>query len=375
MPPQGATTIPTQTTSMKKLLFTLLAAAIGSSAFADTIIKKDGTVLEGTILEETPAEVTIEVQFSATIKSKEVVKVADIKEMKKLPADEKEAAELSAKLKVTEDGMTAADYEKAIKLSIQPWLDKYKTSKKRADVEALLKLYTDELAKVKAGGAKVRGSWVTAEELKWNEYNIAARRLRVEMEARLKKREYVEMYNAFAKMDAKYPAAVDYVPSLELMKKNMAAVEGTIARAIEEQKGYDAERKRLLGSQTPEKKKELEDKIKAEQAEFRKKLAEEKKDKIRLNSFDKYDLKSIQDALSQAKKETEYLGKIDIKGMADAAKKYEDAMRHISEKQWLSAKSKLEDAIKVFSKDAGVKKMLDEATRQAAAASGKPGAK
>ena len=360
---------------MNKLLLSLIAAALGSSAFADTIIKKDGTTLEGTILEETPTEVTIEVQFSATIKSKEVVKVADIKEMKKLPADEKDAADLLAKFKMTADGMTVADYEKAIKLSIQPWLDKYKTSKKRADIETLLKTYNDELAKVKAGGAKVRGSWVTAEELKWNDYNISARRLRVEMEAHLKKREYVEMYNVFAKLDAKYPAAVDYVPALELMKKNMAAVEGTLARAVEEQKGYDAERKRLLGSQTAEKKKELEDKIKAEQAEFRKKLADEKKDKIRLNSIDKYDLKSITDALAQAKKETELLNKIDIKGMADAAKKYEDALRHVSEKQWLSAKSKLDDAIKVFSKDAGVKKTLDEVTRQAAAGSKPAGAK
>ena len=109
--------------------------------------------------------------------------------------------------------------------------------------------------------------------------------------------------------------------------------------------------------------------------EFRKKLAEEKKAKIRLNSIDKYDLKSITDALGQAKKETEYLNKIDIKGMADAAKKYEDALRHVSEKQWLSAKSKLDDAIKVFSKDAGVKKTMDEVTRQSAAGSKPAGAK
>ena len=364
-----------QNTSMKKLLFTLLAAAIGSSTFADTITLKDGTVWEGTILEETPTQVIIEVQFSATIKSKEEVKVSEIKEIKRLPVDEKEAAALMAKLKVTEDGMTAANYELAIKLSIQPWLDKYKTSKKRADVEALLKLYTEELAKVKAGGTKVRGSWITADELKWDEYNIAARRLRVQMEAQLKKREYVAMHNAFAKMDAKYSAAVDYVPSLELMKKSMAAVEGTIARAVEEQKGYDAERKRLLGSQTPEKKKELEDKIKAEQLEFRKKVAQEKKEKIRLTSYDKHDLKSVQDALSQAKKETEYLNKIDTKGQAEAAKKYQEALRHIYEKQWLSAKSKLEDAIKVFAKDPAVKKSLDDATRQAAAAGNKTGAK
>jgi hypothetical protein len=357
-------------TAMKKLLLSLLAASLGSAAFADTIIKKDGTKLEGTIISENADEVVIEIQFSATIKTPETVKQADIAKIEKVPQDEKEAQLLLKTLKDTPDGMTAGEYEKAIKLQIQPWLDKYKTSKQRAGVEALLKQYNEELMRVKAGDAKVRGAWIMAAELKWNDYNISARRLRVKMEAHQKKREYVEMYSAFAQMDARYPAAVDYVPSLELMKKNMAAVEGTIGRAVAEQKGYADERARLLGSQTLDQKKVLDDRIKEEKMALTKKIAEERKEKIRIQSYDKYDLKTIQDALAQAKAETTYLNTIDIKGRPEAAKKFEEALRHVSEKQWLSAKAKLEDAIKVFAKDAGVKKLLDEATRQSAAASG-----
>lgn len=367
--PPNTSLPPMKLPMLSRFAVALAFAAALPVAVADTIKLKNGTVLEGSILSESADSVEIEIQVTKGIKDLKVVKKADIAEMKKASADEKEAAELIAKLKETPDGLTAAEYEKRIKTQIQPWLDKHKIGRAKADVEALLKLYNEELAKVKAGDLKVRGEWVPAAELKWNDYNISARRLRAEMDAQLKAKKFVEAYSTFAKMEAAYVASVDFPPAAEAMKKGMASVEAAIARAIEEQPLREKERKQLLGQLSADKKKETEELIKQELADFRTKQAAEKKDKIPVPSFYPYDLKSIQDSLAAAKKESARLATLNTTAMIAANKRFEQGLKDLSEKAYLSAKSAFEAAAKVHSKDATVKKLLEEANKGIAAAS------
>ena len=364
---------------MKLLSLSRITLAISlaglTGAFADTIKLKNGTVLEGTITGETADSVDIEIQFTKTIKEQKTVKKVDIAEMKKAAPDEKEADELILKLKDTPDGLSAAEYEKRIKTQIQPWLDKHKASKKKADVEALLKAHNDELARVKAGDLKVRGEWVTAEELKWNEYNVSARKLRAEMEAALKAKKYVDAYGAFARLEAGYVASVEYPPAVDTIKKVMSSVEGAIAQAVEEHPVKEKERKQLLAQLVAEKKKETEALIKQELADFRTKSAEEKKNKIPVPSFYAYDLKSIQDSLAAAKKETIRLGALNTTGMVSANKKFEQGLKDLYGKAFLSARTAFEVVAKVHAKDPVVKKKLDEATKAVTDAKNKPAGK
>ena len=361
--------------SLSRISLAITLAAGLAGAFADTIKLKDGTVLEGTITNETKDTVEIEVQFTATIKEPKTVKKTDIAEMKKAAPDEKEAAELMAKLKDTPDGLTAAEYEKRIKTLIQPWLDKNKASKKKAEIEALLAQYTAELAKVKAGDLKVRGEWVTADELKWNEYNISARKLRAEMEAQIKAKKYVEAYSAFAKLEAGYVASVEFPPSAEAIKKTMTQVEATIARAAEEQPVKDKERKQLLATLTTDKKKATEELIKQELADFKAKSIAEKKDKIPVPSYYAYDLKSIQESLAAAKKESARLAALNTSGMVAVNKKFEQGLKDLFAKAYLSAKNAFEAVAKVHTKDVVVKKKLEEANKAIADSKNKPAGK
>jgi len=228
---------------------------------------------------------------------------------------------------------------------------------------------------VKGGEFKLRTQWITAEEAKWNEYNINARKLRSKFEELVKAKKPVEAYAVFATMEQTGGASVDFPPVLETMKKALPNMEAAVNRAIEEYPVLTEERKKLLGQQTGEKKKEMDNVIKEELNSFRKKSAEEKKLKIPVPSYYPYDLKSIQATLDALKKESARLNAIDVDALKFANKRFEQGLKDMHAKSYLSAKNNFEAAAKFHSKDAAVKKLVDEAAKAVELAKKKPGVK
>lgn len=353
-------------------LLTLAASLV--TAAADTIKLKDGKTIECVITTENADSYEVEIELGKGIKDFKTIKKADVAEVKRVKPDEREAMELKTKLGVTADNMSAADYEKRIKTDIQPWLDKYKTSTKRAEVEALLKLYTDEMAKVKAGEVKLRGTWITAEEVKWNAYNIAARKLRVKMEEQIKAKKFVEAYATFSELEATGVAGVDYPQVVEAIKKGLPGIESTMSAAAADFPAQEAKRKEALAAMTPEARKAEDERRRKELAEFTAKVAIERKNKVMIPSYLPTDLRTIQTAQAAVKKENERLSKLDLPGITAANKKFEQGLKDLAAKSYAAAKSNFEPAAKLHSRDAAVKKYLEEATK-GASATAKPGGK
>ncbi len=354
----------------------VLALAAGLSAtVADTIKLKDGTVLNGTITEETADSYGMDVKEGKGIVDFKKIPKANVAKVEREMPDEREAEELLAKLKETPDGLSAADYEKRIKTQIQPWLDKYKASKKRKEIEDLLKLYVEEGAKVKAGDIKLRGTWITAAELKWNEYNINARKLRAKMEAAAKANKPVEAFSAFAELEAGFVASIDYPPSVEAVRKVLPKVELALNQAVEAYPGLIEERKKQTAALEGPKKKEADDGFKKEADDWRKQIALVKKNKVQVVTFYAYDLKTIQDAQAVVKKETLRLNALDLTALTATAKKFEQGLKDLNDKAYLSAKSNFDAVSKIHTKDVVVKKKLDEANKGLAdSKAAKPGA-
>jgi hypothetical protein len=215
--------------------------------------------------------------------------------------------------------------------------------------------------------------WISVEEQKWNEYNVAARKLRGKFEELLKGRKWMDAYAVFAEMETTGGAGVDFPPVVEAMKKAMSTLEGSIAQAIERYPLLTEERKQLLGQQTPEKKVQMTAVIKKEQDDFRKLSAAEKKNKVRVPTYYAYDLKSIQASLDAAKKEAAYLQSLDMPGLILANRRFEQGLKDMHAKAFLSAKNNFEAAARFHSKDPVVKKKVEEATKAIEAAKQKPG--
>lgn len=356
-------------------LFAALALSAGLSvtASADTITLKNGTVLTGTILSDTAEQVVIETSEKG-IKDEVKVPKATIAKMVKETAEDKSANDLLARLNPSKDNMTAAEYEKAIKTEIQPWLDKNKAGSKRKAIEDLLKLYQEELVKAKAGDIKLRGAWITVEEKKWNEYNVNARKQRLKVEELLKAKKYPEAYAAFAAMEVSGGAGVDFPPVVEQIKKAMPALEMAISNDITAHPERAKQRASSLASMTPDQQVNENKRIIDERLAWVSISNQQKKDKYRILTWYPYDLKTIQDALAAVKKEVEYLNKLNLVEMTSLNKKFEAGLKDLSTRSFLSAKANFEAVLKANPKDPLVKAKLDEATKGATAPAAKPGA-
>jgi len=360
---------------MKLLPLSLAAFVAGlSGAAADTFKLKNGETIENaTILEEKPDSYDVEWNIGDKgIKDFRTIKKSEVEKLTRTSPDEKEAAELKAKLDPSKDGLTAQEYDKAIKEQIQPWLEKHKKSTKRAEIEALLKLYTEELAKVRAGEIKLRGAWIGVEEKKWNAYNVEARKLRIKIEQLIKEKKFVPAYETFAEMELTGAAGVDFPPVVEAIKKILPSLENTIQHALTEAPAKIKQRTAYVAGLQAEQKKNEEQRIKQERADWTAKVTLEKKNKVRIPSYYAYDLKSIQDSLAAVQKEAAVLGALDLPAMAAANRRFEQGLKDLHSRAFLSAKANFEAAAKVHSKDAAVKKYIEEATKGATTPATKP---
>ena len=106
------------------LLSLAIATASTGLLHADFVTLKDGTKLEGTILEQTDAGVKIKYKVTAKIYDEKFVPAADIASVLKEKPEEVEIKELR-KLVPTPDLLTAEKYEQIIQDRLRPFVNRY----------------------------------------------------------------------------------------------------------------------------------------------------------------------------------------------------------------------------------------------------------
>ena len=367
---------PTSFPLMKPIRFPhllLISSLAALPATADTVKLKNGKVYEGTATERGDV-IDIEIPMGKII-DHQTVKKSDVAEFTKTLPDEKEAADL-ASLVPTADALTAADYEKTLKDKVDPFLKKYPVSKFRPKVDAIAKTLRDELAKTKAGDVKLDGQWLPAAELKWNDYNVKALRLLIQLRSQLKAKKPMDAYQSFAKIESSHVASTAYPKAAAEISKAIKDLVASLNAAAAEQPAKAAERAASLKSLTQDKVASVEAAIEAEVTAFKAKVAEEKTRKVPVTSFYPYDLNSIKESISGTEKEITRLAALDLTKLTAASTKFQAGLKDLSEKAFQSAKSNFDDAAKVFQNDTFVKKMAadaklaaDNAARNASSAS------
>ena len=112
---------------------------------ADSIKLKNGTVLEGKIVEETAESITIEYKVTKSINDIKTVKRSEVLEIQKEPEDEKAFKKLDGILP-TDDLLNAEEYDEIINGPLTEFLNNFPASKHKAKVQEVV----DELKKEKA---------------------------------------------------------------------------------------------------------------------------------------------------------------------------------------------------------------------------------
>src|SRR5215203_3575304 len=138
-----------------RLSLITLAALLGvlSCGLADTVTLKSGEKLDGRILSETDAELTIEVSITASIKDQRVVKKADVEKVDKVQPDLEAWARLK-NISLGEESLEVSDYERAIAI-LNAFLTEFPQSANAAEAKKKIASLQEEQKRVEGGEMKL----------------------------------------------------------------------------------------------------------------------------------------------------------------------------------------------------------------------------
>ncbi len=208
---------------------------------ADTVILKSGEKLEGKILSETDAELTMSVQVSATIKDERVVKRDEIEKVLKIQPEEEAWVALGG-LVPGADSLERDDYER-VKAALQHFLNSFPKSGYAPVAKERLDQFTAEQKRVEAGEMKLNGDWLTKEKVKEERVQVGGHILLNRMRRAATAGQLTEAMAIFDQMEKGFPGCASYPDAVELARRVLATLkpavdqrQAQLTRRIEDEK-------------------------------------------------------------------------------------------------------------------------------------------
>ena len=193
-----------QLSIMKKtpLLATFGLWMILSVSHADTLVLKDGTSMEGSILSSTEEFYVIEIIISNSIKDERKIAKTEVAKLIMTSPDLK-AFEILAKLIPTPDQLPPTEYTPKI-TAVEQFLQAYPSSLQVKNAQKILETLKSELAQISAGSVKRNGAVLTPAEYQANAYDIDARVQETAIQFQLNYGEVLTALRLFANFDREY---------------------------------------------------------------------------------------------------------------------------------------------------------------------------
>lgn len=154
-------------------VFPFACVASLAVASADTFVMKDGSKLEGRIISQTDTHYELEVRIGKSIRDEKTVAKSDVVEILPEKLDEKDF-EGVAKLIPVPDLSSADEYARRM-AAVSKFLAAHGDSPKASEAKTILETLKTEAESIAAGGLKVDGKILSAEDYKADMYDIDAK--------------------------------------------------------------------------------------------------------------------------------------------------------------------------------------------------------
>ena len=302
--------------------FSLSLLLIPSLAQADKVHLKSGDVVTGTIIEETPDLVRVQV-LVGTIKDKRTINRISIDRIEKTTPEDVER-EACLPLKTTPDGLPVKGYEDRIKV-LDEFLAKYPTSKYLAEIQGIRSALNGELEKVKAGETRFQGTWLTPDQQSVHSLNLEASNAHRIMRQAAAGRNLLGALRQFEMIEKTYPGTLAYPAALNDVKSILPAYGQRLTQELEYARYDAAQNAKGMAALTGAARAAAQQEIDAAAARFKAQVDAEKEKKIFWISVDLKSEPSINEAIARVRKEIERVGKIDIAALDAQAKAFYDA--------------------------------------------------
>lgn len=213
---------------MKTPLFlTCSMVALALPCLADTFILKDGSRLEGQVLSETDDSYVLEIQVTKSIKDERTVAKTDVEKVEKSQPD-LTAFETIQKLVPTPDGLTDDEYDQRI-LQVTDFQKKFPDSSIQQKAAEILEALKKEALVVAAGGAKVDGRILSAEEYAANAYELDAKVLELRIRERIEDSDVLGALRLFSGFQSDFKPTLNYQNLLPVMRQALTTYERQLA--------------------------------------------------------------------------------------------------------------------------------------------------
>ena len=338
----------------KLTLLAFLAATTFCSA--DIMVLKDGKRLEGNILNETPDVVRMRYKLTPKIEDEKDFSRADIAEIiRQTPSEVAFKEQKLKELLPTKDLMGADEYERLIQDRLRPFVSQFAGTPEATEVEAIIKELQSEKEKVVSGQLKVDNKWLSPEEVKRDDYNIRALRMRKEFQALAasnKIEDYIaalRVYDRFIDPGTGYFASTHYPEIAKEVLDVLGRYEKELLRMIREQpillKAQEEGLKKLIEPDLSRTKNDIDTKLSTWKSNY----DTEKRSRVRWLTPYKLDAASLNEAHKALIAEKAKLSMLDLDALAKQNELLVAVFRYLADENAVEAEAALDNATKANS--------------------------
>ncbi len=359
--------------TLKRILSaTFPVLALCAALQADTVILKSGDKVEGKILSETEAEVTVSVQVTATIKDERVIKRSEIEKIDKVQPDA-EAWATIASLAPSAESLERDDYDR-VKAALGYFTATFPQSAHTPEVQKRLDEFSAEQVRVNMGEVKLNGQWLSKEKVKEEQIQIGGRILFNRMKRAATAGQFTDAMAIFDQLEKGFVGSASYPEAVELGRRVLP----TLAKAVEQRqvqykRRLEDEKQRLKNSKGSELA-QLEGIIKQETTTTEASLAALERSGVKWLPLQPVNTRSLASLASRVTSETTRLNGLPVEKMKESVKAAQDAEHLLAAGNFDGAEKLLREATSAWSANELAKRLQTKIAdaKKAPASSPKP---
>lgn len=351
--------------------------ALGAGALADTITLKNGDKIDGKIIQENDAQITVEIQVTASIKDERVLKRDEIAKIDKVKLDEQAFAQIK-NIALGEDSLERTDYDAFIQ-AFEGFISQYPASPHAKTAKAKADEFRAEKKRVEGGEIKEKGKWLSKEEVAEERVQISGRILLNRMKRYYAAGQLSEAMNAFDALDKNFSGAYVMPDAILLARQIVPVIKAAAEREKERLKGVPAERKRRLEVAQGTEQQTLAGMFKREDEMIAAAVKAEEQSGIKWRRVKPSNDSSLSSLISRASSEMSMLNAKPVDQMRESIKASEAARSALAAKDVAAAEKALTDATNAWNSNEVAKRLQpkliaarSEAAAAAAAEASKP---
>jgi hypothetical protein len=353
----------------KLRLSLLIATTFCACAFGDTVVLTSGEKLEGKIIKQTDAEITIETKAGGIVDER-TVKRSEIASIGKDLPDEVPWQALK-NLKLGDNSMPVAQYDSYL-TPLKSFITQFPDSKHKADAEKMAADFEAEKQRVAAGERKLSGKWLSKEDVQKESYQINGAIALSFLRDQAGRGDLIGALNTFDLLEKQFPGSRSYLDAVDFVKRLLPNVKQQAEAQLARIPAEKAEREKALQLARAGDKAQIQADMEREKQTSTAALAQAKQQNRKWPPFLARNEEALQQIVQLSTDETRRLGALELSKQRESLRLADEAKAALAKKDLPAAEENLKKAQELWTENEIVARLDKELTAAKDAAASEP---